>query len=378
MADTRYDALCIGNAIVDVISRTEEDFLIKEGLSKGAMHLIDSDRAESLYDAMGPAIEASGGCAGNTAAGIASLGGAAAFIGKVADDTLGKIYAHDMRAIGVHFDTPKLVGGAPTARSMIFITPDGERTMNTYLGACQELGPDDIDPDLVASAAVTYLEGYLWDPPLAKQAFRRAAEIAHEAERLVALTLSDSFCVDRFREEFLDLMRSNTVDIIFANDSEIRSLYQTSSLDEAVKALAEDCPLSAVTLGEDGAMAVTRDGGYQGLRSTGRECRRSDRRGRSLCLRFSVRPGKRHGDRGRHPSWYSDSGRSDRSCRTKASEIAERRRPGGRFRDLTALRANSARKTMWTKKNAGPRAGAIEFREHQNGQLVCVGCCCAA
>ena len=203
MTDAQFDVLGIGNAIVDVIARTEDDFLVREKLTKGTMRLIDADERRALYAAMGPAIQSSGGSAGNTAAGVASLGGRAAFIGKVADDELGALYRHDMHAAGVHFATPPLVGGAPTARSMILITPDGERTMNTYLGACQALSPADIDETMVAAAAITYLEGYLWDPPLAKEAFRQAAAVAHRAGRQVALTLSDAFCVDRFRDEFL-------------------------------------------------------------------------------------------------------------------------------------------------------------------------------
>ena len=257
MTQPAFDVLCIGNAIVDILASTEDDFLVKEGLSKSSMHLIDAERADALYAHMGPAIEASGGSAGNTAAGLASLGGRAAFIGKVADDAFGAIYRHDMQAIGVDFATPPLIDGAPTARSMILITPDGERTMNTYLGACQALGPDDIDADVVGQAAITYLEGYLWDPPEAKKAFVRAAEIAHAAGRKVSLTLSDAFCVDRFRAEFLDLIRSKTVDILLANDSELRSLYETADLDTAIAALRADCALSAVTIGAEGALVVT-------------------------------------------------------------------------------------------------------------------------
>jgi sugar/nucleoside kinase (ribokinase family) len=260
MNEPEFDVLAIGNAIVDVMARAEEDLLRRLGLAKGTMHLIDAVRADSIYAGMGPAIEASGGSAGNTAAGIASLGGRAAFIGKVADDTLGKFYRHDMHAAGVHFATAPLYGGAPTARSMILITPDGERTMNTYLGACHALGPEDIDGSVVAAAAITYLEGYLWDPPEAKKAFLRAAAIAHAADRQVALTLSDPVCVDRFRTEFLDLMRSGTVDIVFANDSELRSLYMTATLESAVAALQEDSRLAAVTLGGDGALVVSREG----------------------------------------------------------------------------------------------------------------------
>ena len=257
MPANRFDVLAIGNAIVDVMARTEEDFLLAEGLIKGTMHLVDAARAETLHGRMNGAIERSGGSAGNTAAGVASLGGRAAFIGKVADDPLGQLYKSDMRASGVHFATAALASGAPTARSMILITPDGERTMNTHLGACQALGPADIDDDTVRAAAITYLEGYLWDPPEAKKAFRHAAAIAHQAGRKVSITLSDSFCVDRYRGEFLELVRSRTVDILFANDSELKSLYETSSIESAVEALRKDCTLAAVTVGSDGALVVT-------------------------------------------------------------------------------------------------------------------------
>lgn len=260
MPETRYDVLGIGNAIVDVLATIEDDFLVAENLAKGTMHLIDAARAETLHRHIPGAIERSGGSAGNTAAGVASLGGRAAFIGKVADDPLGHLYKSDMAETGVHFATTPLPKGAPTARSMILITPDGERTMNTYLGACQMLGPGDIDPDVVQASAVTYLEGYLWDPPEAKKAFRRAAEIAHAAGRKVSITLSDAFCVDRYRAEFLDLIRTRTVDILFANDSEVKSLYTTSSLEAAVAAVREDCALTAVTVGADGALVVTPDG----------------------------------------------------------------------------------------------------------------------
>jgi sugar/nucleoside kinase (ribokinase family) len=259
MVQADFDVLGIGNAIVDILASTEDDFLVREGLSKSSMHLIDAARADALYQHMGPAIEASGGSAGNTTAGVTSLGGRAAFIGKVADDAFGAIYRHDMKAQGVHFETAPLIDGAPTARSMILITPDGERTMNTYLGACQALGPGDIDADIVHRAAITYLEGYLWDPPEAKKAFVHAAEIAHAAGRKVSISLSDAFCVDRYRSEFLDLLRSRTVDIVLANDSEIRSLYETSDLDAAVVALKSDCALAAVTIGGDGALVVTRE-----------------------------------------------------------------------------------------------------------------------
>ena len=260
MTATRYDVLTVGNAIVDIIARAEEDFLVKENITKAAMNLIDADRAEHLYSIMGPALEASGGSAGNTAAGIASLGGRAAYFGKVADDHLGKIFTHDIRAIGVDFETKPLEGTPPTARSMIFVTPDGERTMNTYLGACVELGPEDVDAEVVAASQVTYFEGYLWDPPRAKDAIRLAAKIAHDNNRQVAITLSDSFCVDRFRDEFLELMRSGTVDIIFANDAEIKSLYQTSNLASALDAVKKDVALAVVTQGDKGSIVISDQG----------------------------------------------------------------------------------------------------------------------
>lgn len=259
MADSQFDVLTVGNAIVDIIARADDDFLVREDITKGAMNLIDAERAEHLYSVMGPATEASGGSAGNTAAGLASLGGRAAYLGKVADDHLGGVFTHDIRAIGVHFDTKPLDKTPPTARSMIFVTPDGERSMNTYLGACVELGPEDVDAEVVAGSQVTYFEGYLWDPPRAKDAIRLCAEIAHANDRQAAITLSDSFCVDRYRDEFLDLMRSGTVDIVFANDAELKSLYQTSDLASAMNALRDDVALGVVTMGENGSAIVTRE-----------------------------------------------------------------------------------------------------------------------
>ena len=259
MTAAKYDVLTVGNAIVDIIARAEDDFLVRENITKAAMNLIDADRAEHLYSVMGPALEASGGSAGNTAAGLASLGASAAYFGKVADDHLGTVFTHDIRAIGVDFDTKPLPGTPPTARSMIFVTPDGERTMNTYLGACVELGPEDIDANVVAASKITYFEGYLWDAPRAKDAIRLAAKLAHENSRQVAITLSDSFCVDRFRDEFLDLMRSGTVVMIFANDSELKSLYQTSDLATAMDAVKQDVSLAAITMGENGSAVISED-----------------------------------------------------------------------------------------------------------------------
>ncbi|MER2604798.1 MAG: adenosine kinase [Siculibacillus sp.] len=264
MSDARFDVLAIGNAIVDVIARSEDDFLVREGLAKGSMRLIDADEAERLYDHMGPAKEISGGSAGNTIAALAGLGGRGAYFGKVADDHLGKVFRHDVHAVGVHFETPSLArtapDWAPTARSMILVTPDGERTMNTFLGACTHLTPDDVDPAVVADSAIVYLEGYLWDPPAAKEAFRKASRIAHAHGRKVALTLSDSFCVDRWRAEFLELMRSGLVDVIFANQAEVKALYETADVDSAVAALRRDVGLAAVTLSEEGSLVASADG----------------------------------------------------------------------------------------------------------------------
>jgi sugar/nucleoside kinase (ribokinase family) len=256
---TTYDVLGIGNAIVDVIARTEDDFLVKHGMNKGTMALIDEPRAEAIYAAMGSAIETSGGSGANTIAGVASFGGRAAFVGKVKDDTLGKAFTHDIRAIGVDYTTKPAADGPSTARCYVLVTPDGERTMNTYLGAAQNLTPADLDEEQIKSARYTYLEGYLWDPPQAKEAFRKAATIAHGAGRKVALTLSDAFCVGRYRDEFLNLMRTGAVDLIFANESELKSLYETADFDSAVTALRNDVKLAVVTRSEKGCVVVSRD-----------------------------------------------------------------------------------------------------------------------
>ncbi len=256
MPETEFDVLGIGNAIVDVIARAEDDLLVAENLVKGSMNLIDEARADLLYGAMGPATEMSGGSGANTIAGVASLGGRGALFGKVADDQLGTAFAHDIRALGVHFETGMLSGGPSTARCLIMVTPDGERTMNTYLGACQELGPADIDPHVVAAAKILYMEGYLWDPPEAKKAFLEAAKHAKAHDREVALTLSDSFCVDRYRAEFLDLLRSGTVTLLFGNESELHSLYETADTETAMAALEADCPFAVITRSEKGAVVL--------------------------------------------------------------------------------------------------------------------------
>src|ERR1700691_3270039 len=250
MPSAQYDVLGIGNAIVDVIARAEEDFLLKQGMRKGAMALIDEARAEAVYDAMGQAVEMSGGSAANTIVGLSSLGARTAFVGKVKDDLLGRAFAHDIRAAGVTFDAAPASAGPSTGRCYVLVTPDGERTMNTYLGAAQDLHPADIDEGMISSSAIIYLEGYLWDPKNAKDAFLKAAKIAHQAKRKVALSLSDAFCVDRWRDEVLQLMRSRTVDLIFANEGELQSLYQTADFEAAVKALRADIDVAVVTRSE--------------------------------------------------------------------------------------------------------------------------------
>lgn len=257
MADVKYDVLGIGNALFDVLVRTDEAFLARHGMTKGSMSLIDEARAAAIYKDMGPATEVSGGSAANTIVGIGSLGARAAYVGKVKDDQIGKLYIHDIRAAGVAFNTPAAQDGPATGCSYILVTDDGERTMNTYLGAARDLSPADIDPAEIAGAAIVYLEGYLWDPRNAKDAFVKAAKIAHDARRKVALTLSDSFCVDRYRDEFLSLMRNGTVDIVFANESELHSLYMTSDFDTALKQLRNDVDLGVVTRSEKGCIVVS-------------------------------------------------------------------------------------------------------------------------
>src|SRR5271163_3571933 len=247
MADAKYDVLGIGNAIFDVLVKADEKFLSDHGMTKGGMALIDEARAAAIYSDMGPATEMSGGSAANTIVGVANLGARAAYVGKVRDDQIGHLYTHDIRAAGVAFETVAASGGPATGCSYILVTPDGERTMNTYLGAAQELTPADIDEAQVAASAIVYLEGYLWDPKSAKEAFVKASTIAHEAGRQVALTLSDSFCVDRYRGEFLELMRNGTVDLVFANEAELGSLYQTSDFETALKQLRSDAGLAVVT-----------------------------------------------------------------------------------------------------------------------------------
>lgn len=254
---TTLDVVGIGNALVDVLSHEDESFIDSAGLVKGAMTLIETDRATELYAAMGPGIEVSGGSAANTVAGVASFGGRAGYLGKVFDDQLGVVFAHDMRANGVVFRSPPAVDGPPTGRCLIVVTPDAERTMNTFLGASSLFGPEDVDEELVASGRITYLEGYLFDRDEAKAAYRRASEIAHDAGRQVALTLSDTFCVERHLDEWRDLVR-DAVDILFANEAELEALYGVQ-LHEAVERARGDVDLACVTLGPKGSLLVTPD-----------------------------------------------------------------------------------------------------------------------
>ena len=248
----------IGNALVDVLSHEEEGFVAANRLVKGAMTLIETDRAEELYGAMGPGIEVSGGSAANTVAGVASFGGRAGYLGKVFDDQLGLVFAHDMRAQGVVFRSPPVTEGPPTGRCLIVVTPDAERTLNTYLGASADFGPDDVDEELVAEARITYLEGYLFDRPSAKAAYRHASAVAHDAGRQVALTLSDTFCVERHLDEWRSLV-TDEVDILFANEGELQALYGLD-LDACVERARSEVATSCITLGPKGSLIVTSDG----------------------------------------------------------------------------------------------------------------------
>ncbi len=261
MSEPTLGVVAVGNALVDVISHTTEEFLAEQkkdfDMEKGAMTLIDEYRATELYSFMGPGIETSGGSAANTMAGLASFGGKGALIAKVAEDKLGEVFQHDIRSLGLQFDTQPLAVGPATGSCLILVTPDAERTMNTYLGASSELSPNDIDKELIASAQVTYLEGYLFDREQAKQAFSVAAEAAHNAGHRVALTLSDPFCVDRHRHDFLGLVE-NHVDILFANEDEIKSLYMQESFDDAKSAVSDNCEIAVLTRGEKGALVVSK------------------------------------------------------------------------------------------------------------------------
>lgn len=255
----KYDVIGIGNALVDVITHHDNAFLDQQDLVKGSMTLIDTDRAVSLHAAMGSGISMSGGSAANTMTGVASFGARACYVGKVADDELGAEFGHDMRAVHVDFPNKRANEGVPTGRCLIVVTPDAERTMNTYLGVSSLLGPHDIDPQLIADGKILYMEGYLWDKPPAKEAYRKAAKAAHAAGRMVSLTLSDSFCVDRHRADFRSLV-TDDVDVLFGNLDELLSLYETTSFDDAVSLVRADCQLAAITLGKEGSVIISADG----------------------------------------------------------------------------------------------------------------------
>ena len=252
----RFDVTGIGNALVDVIAPSTEEFLVEHGLVKGSMTLVEIDRVAELYAALGTAVEMSGGSAANTVCGLASFGGRAAYIGKVDTDDLGQVFGHDMRAVGVTFRGGGIEHGTPTGRCVIVVTPDAERTMNTCLGVSSLLNVDDLDETVIADASVLYMEGYLYDRPDAKKAFRRAAEVAHAHERIVSLTLSDSFCVERHRDDFRSLVRDD-VDLLFGNHDELIALYETETFDEAVAAVRAECDLAAITIGAEGCIIVT-------------------------------------------------------------------------------------------------------------------------
>jgi sugar/nucleoside kinase (ribokinase family) len=255
MAEKTYDVVGIGNAIVDIIARCDEGFLTKHDLDKGFMRLIDAEEAGRLYEAMGPATERSGGSVANSIAGLASFGAKCGFIGRVAADQFGGIFRHDIRSIGIDYTTLPAENGAPTARCLVLVTPDGERTMNTFLGASVDFAPDDIDEDMIAAAKIVYLEGYLFDKDAAKSAFREAARLAKDAGAKVALTLSDPFCVDRHREDFLKLVKEDA-DIVFANEKEITTLYEVNSFDEAADEALQDCEMAVLTRSEAGSVIV--------------------------------------------------------------------------------------------------------------------------
>jgi sugar/nucleoside kinase (ribokinase family) len=321
MTSAKYDVLGIGNAIFDILVQTDEGFLAAHGMTKGGMALIDENSAASIYRDMGPATEMSGGSAANTIVGLANLGARAAYVGKVKDDQIGRLYTHDIRAAGVAFETRPAADGPATGCSYILVTPDGERTMNTYLGAAQELTSGDIDAAQVAAAAILYLEGYLWDPKSAKEAFVKASTIAHDAGRQVALTLSDSFCVDRYRDEFLDLMRKGTVDLIFANEAELHSLYQTGFRYRA-DAVAQRCETGSHPQREGLRGGVERrrvggagvsdrpHGGHHGRR-------------RPVRRRLPVRPGARRRLRKCRPAGRARRRRNHPAHRRAAAGLAE-------------------------------------------------------
>lgn len=256
MPHNRYDIVAIGNAIVDVLAATDDQFLSEKNITKGSMQLIDADSAETLYQEMNPSHEISGGSAANTLVGVAALGGRCAFIGQVANDPLGQVFQQDIRAQNIHFDVPVQEATIPTGRCLILVSPDGERSMNTFLGVAQTLHQTAIKPEVIENAEILYLEGYLWDPEVPRSAMKEAIQIARKAGKKVALTLSDTFCIERHREDFKEMINNGLIDILFANEGELRSLVQHDDLDRGIEEVAAKLPLLVVTKGPDGAIAV--------------------------------------------------------------------------------------------------------------------------
>lgn len=257
MPESRYDVIAIGNAIVDVVASCPDELIEELGMAKGGMMLIDAEQAQSLYDAMGPAREISGGSAANTLAGLSALGAQCAFVGQVADDQLGQVFAHDIRAVGIDFETPAREGEPPTARCLIFVTPDGQRTMNTFLGASQFLPASALNEEAIGGAGILYLEGYLWDPEEPRAAMRRAIESARNAGRKVAFTLSDAFVIDRYGDDFRALIADGLIDILFANEAELAAITGKADFDAGLSALKDDVPVLVVTRSEKGAVCLT-------------------------------------------------------------------------------------------------------------------------
>jgi sugar/nucleoside kinase (ribokinase family) len=258
MSEPRYDVIAIGNAIVDVMAPCSDELIEELGMARGGMTLIDAEQARELYDAMGPAKEISGGSAANTLAGLSALGAQCAFVGQVADDQLGQVFAHDIRAVGIDFDVAPRVGDPPTARCLIFVTPDGQRTMNTFLGASQFLPADALSEEAISAAKILYLEGYLWDPDEPRAAMRRAIEHAKAAGRQVAFTLSDVFVIDRYGDDFRSLMDDGLIDILFANEAELAAITGEADLEAGCNVLKDKVPLLVVTRSEKGAVAVSK------------------------------------------------------------------------------------------------------------------------
>ncbi len=299
MAGTRLDVLAIGDALVDVKASAEDSFLIEEGLVKGSMQVLDTEGATRLYARMGQARETSGGSAANTMAGVAALGCRAGFVGQIADDQLGEIFSHDIRALGVEFNTPAKADGLPTGRCLILITPDAQRTMSTYRGASHELSADVLDPQQIRDASILYLEAYLWRSAGPRAAMERAMAIAHEAGRKVAFTLSDIVCINAHRAEMIAMLDSGAIDMLFANENEIRALADLGDREAAIEAIQSKVPLTVVTCGEDGALAVERGSPGQRADRAARHGRgRYDRRRRSVRRRLSGRADDRAQPRG--------------------------------------------------------------------------------